>query len=118
VAVISKGQGASPGRASGPLALSAEAAIRAAESGKAPIFVRNEMDAADVPAIRAAAGEVIARGGITADGAVAARALNKPCIVGCTGIVVSGGSLRVGKAMILEGATLTIDGGAGTIETD
>lgn len=115
--LIAKGQGASPGQAEGPLALTTEAALALAERGTPPIFVRNEMDASDVPAIRASAGVIIARGGITADGAVAARALGKPCIVGCSGMVVSESSVRAGTSMLLEGAILVIDGAAGTIET-
>lgn len=113
--LIAKGQGASPGRATGPLALSPESALALAAKGTPPIFVRNEMDAADVPAIRASAGVVIARGGITADGAVAARALGKPCIVGCSGCAVTNDSLR-GASIVLEGATLTMDGATGTLE--
>ncbi len=114
--ILAKGQGASPGKAEGPLALTTEAALAFAEKGQPAVFVRNEMDATDVPAIRASAGVIIARGGITADGAVAARALGKPCIVGCTGLVVTKSSLRAGASMLLEGARLTIDGATGTIE--
>ncbi len=115
--LLAKGQGASTGKAEGPLALTMEAALAFAERGQPAIFVRNEMDASDVPAIRASAGVIIARGGITADGAVAARALGKPCIVGVSGVVVTQSSLRAGALMLLEGAHLTIDGAAGTIET-
>ena len=115
--LLAKGQGASPGQSEGPLALTIESALAFAERGQPPIFVRNEMDASDVPAIRAAAGVIIARGGITADGSVAARALGKPCIVGCSGLVVTQSSVRAGHSMLLEGTRLAIDGAAGTIET-
>jgi pyruvate,orthophosphate dikinase len=114
--LLAKGQGAGPGVASGPLALTQEAALAFAHRGEPPIFVRNEMDASDVPAIKVAAGVIIARGGITADGAVAARALGKPCIVGCSSLIVSGTSLRAGDSLILEGTKLTIDGARGSIE--
>jgi pyruvate,orthophosphate dikinase len=114
--VIAKGQGASPGVASGPLALTQESALAFANRGEAPIFVRNEMDASDVAAIKVSAGIIIARGGITADGAVAARALGKPCIVGCSSLIVSGTSLRAGDSLVLEGAKLTIDGAKGSID--
>jgi pyruvate,orthophosphate dikinase len=114
--LLAKGQCASPGVASGPLALTQDAALAFARGGEPPIFVRNEMDASDVPAIKAAAGVIIARGGITADGAVAARALGKPCIVGCSSLIVSGTSLRAGGSLIPEGAKLTIDGASGSIE--
>lgn len=116
--LIAKGQGASPGKAKGPLALTAEAALALAAGGTPPIFVRSEMDAADVPAIRAAAGVVIARGGITADGAVAARALGKPCIVGCPTLVVRKTELRVGKTSFSPGANVAVDGATGELTND
>jgi pyruvate,orthophosphate dikinase len=116
--LIAKGQAASPGKAKGPLALGADAAIDLASRGTPPIFVRNEMDATDVPAIRVAAGVVIARGGITADGAVAARALGKPCIVGCAGVVVRATELRVGKTPIPAGAVIRMDAATGEIHSE
>jgi len=113
--LIAKGQGASPGGATGPLALTPEAALELAAKGTPPIFARNEMDASDVPAITASAGVVIARGGITADGAIAARALGKPCVVACAGVSLSKDALK-GAELVLAGASVTIDGVAGTIE--
>lgn len=114
--LIAKGQGAGPGRAEGPLALTSEAALALAARGTPAIFVRNEMDATDVPAIRASAGVVIARGGITADGAVAARALGKPCIVGCTSLVVTPTEIR-DAATVVAGAILAMDGATGELHT-
>ena len=113
--IVTKGQGASPGKASGPLALTAQAATELAGKGTPAIYVRNEMDAEDVPAIRAAAGVVIVRGGITGDGAIAARALGKPCIVGCSALVCTAGELRCGNVKLFAGHTLTIDGATGEI---
>lgn len=113
--LIAKGQGASPGRATGPLALTPESALALAAKGTPPIFVRSEMDATDVPAISASAGIVITRGGITADGAIAARALGKPCVVGCSSVAVTKDALK-GASLVLPGARVTIDGAAGTIE--
>lgn len=100
-----KGQGASPGRATGPLATTAAEAIALAERGTPAIFARSEMDADDVPGIRVAAGVIITRGGITADGAVAARALGKPCIVGCPSF-----------ANVASGTIVSMDGVTGVIE--
>jgi pyruvate, orthophosphate dikinase len=112
---IAKGQGASKGRAAGPLALTLPAVLELAAKGTPPIYVRNEMGADDVPAIRASAGIVIVRGGITADGAIAARALGKPCIVGCTSVIVTPSELRAGEVIVFAGTTLTIDGATGEI---
>jgi pyruvate,orthophosphate dikinase len=76
------------------------------------------MDAEDVPAIRQSAGIVIARGGITGDGAIAARALGKPCIVGCSALVVTASELRCGDVLLFAGAGVTIDGTTGEISKD
>jgi pyruvate,orthophosphate dikinase len=116
--LLAKGQCASPGVASGPLALTQQAALAFARGGEPPIFVRNEMDASDVPAIKASAGVIVARGGVTADGAVAARALGKPCIVGCSSLILSGTALRVGDSSIVSLVPSTIDGARGSIEMD
>ncbi len=75
------------------------------------------MNAEDVPAIRVSAGVIIARGGITADGAVAARALGKPCIVGCASLIVTSDSIRSTDTIILEGAPISIDGATGEIQS-
>ena len=115
--LIAKGQGASPGEAKGPLALTAQAALALAASGTPPIFVRNEMDAVDVPAIRVAAGVVIARGGITADGAVAARALGKPCIVGCSGAAIRDTEVKVGKTLVSPGTLVTMNAATGELHS-
>lgn len=116
--IVAKGQGASPGRATGPLALSALAASELAKRGTPAIYVRNEMDAEDVPVIRECAGIVIARGGITADGAIAARSLGKPCIVGCSTLIVTKTEARSGDVLVFAGAIITIDGSTGEIVRD
>ncbi len=85
---LAEGQGANPGHASGPLALSAQAATAFADKGTPAIFVRTEMDADDMAGLRVCAGVVTTRGGITGDGAVAARVLGKPCLVGLPSVTV------------------------------
>jgi pyruvate,orthophosphate dikinase len=113
--ILAKGQGASPGRATGELALSGQAVMDAKARGKPAIYVRNEMDAEDVAAIQASAGVVIARGGITADGAIAARSLGKPCIVGCSTLIVTATEVRAGEVRLFAGAPITIDGATGEV---
>ncbi len=113
--ILTKGQGASPGSATGPLALTAIQVADLAAHGTPPLYVRNEMGAEDVAAIRASAGVIITRGGITADGAIAARALGKPCIVGCTALIVTLSEIRAGDTHVFAGATITIDGTTGEI---
>lgn len=113
--ILAKGQGASPGRATGTLALSSQAVSDLTARGTPAIYVRNEMDAEDVSTIRACVGIVIARGGITADGAIAARSLGKPCIVGCSTLIVTATEIRAGDVRLFAGASITIDGTTGDI---
>jgi pyruvate,orthophosphate dikinase len=121
--ILASGQAASVGRASGPLALSAEAASAFAARGAAPIFVRAEMDADDMAGLRVSAGVVTTRGGITGDGAVAARVLGKPCLVGVSSAVVRS-DLRTlavatadGEIVVREGdvVTLVVEGARGEL---
>ena len=102
-----RGQGAGGGRARGPLAKSVAEALECAARGAPAIFVRSEMDAQDVPGIRASAGVVITRGGVTADGAIAARALGKPCVVGCESF-----------GDVATGTMVSIDGASGAVEVE
>jgi pyruvate, orthophosphate dikinase len=112
-----KGQGASPGRATGPAAFSVEAAVAFAEQGVPAVLVRNEAGAEDAGGIRVAAALVTTRGGITGDGAIIARALGKPCLTSCTEAFVRPGErcLIVGDLTIHEGETVTIDAATGQL---
>ena len=112
--LLAVGQGASPGRASGPLALSADAVRAFGGRGTPAIFVRAEMDADDMPAVRVAAGVVTTRGGITGDGAVAARVLGMPCLVGMSTVAIRSDrtallvSTPEGEVVVAEGEIVSI----------
>jgi pyruvate,orthophosphate dikinase len=75
--------GASPGTATGKIVFRSEDAVGMAANGTSVILVRTETTSEDVPGMRAAAGIVTTRGGITGDGAIVARSLGKPCIASC-----------------------------------
>lgn len=121
--ILASGQGASVGRGSGPLALGAEAAIAFAARGEAPIFARAEMDADDMAGLRVSAGIVIIHGGITADGAIVARALGKPCLVGVAGVVTRSdvrtlvASTANGEVVVREGdiVSIVVEGSRGEL---
>lgn len=81
--LLAKGVGASPGTATGLIVFRSEDAVSIAATGKSVILVRVETTPEDVPGIRAAAGIVTTRGGLTGDAAIVARSLGKPCIAGC-----------------------------------
>ena len=127
--LLAKGLGASPGTATGAIVFRSEDAVAMAAKGTSVILVRIETTSEDVPGMRAAAGIVTTRGGITGDAAIVARSLGKPCIASCPPMRVdyANDSLTVwrdstdgeGDAdIVLErGAVITIDGAKGEIWT-
>ena len=115
--LLAKGQGASPGRATGPAAFSTPAAIAFAEKGTPAILVRAEASAEDAAGVRVAAALVTTRAGITGDGAIIARALGKPCLASCAEVVVVAAHKRltVRDVTVYEGQLLTVDATKGEI---
>src|ERR1700733_12225871 len=109
--LLAKGQGARPGRATGPVAFSTPAAIAFAEKGTPAVLVRAEASAEDAAGVRAAVALVTTRAGITGDGAIIARALGKPCIASCSEVVVVATQKRmtVRDITVAEGELLTVD---------
>jgi pyruvate,orthophosphate dikinase len=94
----------SPGVASGRPVHAAADAVAATEPC---ILVAHDTDPNDVGGMKAATGIVTATGGQTSHAAVVARAMNKPCVVGCAGVV------DLVKARVP--ARLTIDGATGRV---
>jgi pyruvate,orthophosphate dikinase len=126
--LLAKGLGASPGTATGAIVFRSEDAVSMAAKGTSVILVRIETTSDDVPGMRAAAGIITTRGGITGDAAIVARSLGKPCIASCSQLRVDytgGGTLTVlrdsmaGDDLVLtKGAVVTIDGAKGEIWTE
>ena len=81
--VIANGLPASPGGAVGVIAFTSEAAMAYNEQGVASILVREETSPEDVEGMRACAGILTQRGGMTSHAALVARGWGKCCIVGC-----------------------------------
>jgi pyruvate,orthophosphate dikinase len=127
VQLIARGTGASPGKATGAVVFRSEEALALAAEGKAVILVRIDTTADDVAGMRAAAGIVTTRGGITGDAAIVARSLGKPCIASCPPMRVDYGKNHatvwhdstVDDAepdfVLTKGTVVTIDGGTGEI---
>ena len=123
--LLAKGMGASPGQATGEIVFRAEDAIALGARGKSVILVRIETTAEDVAGIKAAAGIVTTRGGLTGDAAIVARSLGKPCIAGCPPLRVDytndrltvwGDSTNDDADVVLhKGDVITIDGANGEI---
>ncbi len=127
--LLAKGVGASPGTATGQIVFRSEDAVTMAAQGTSVILVRTETTSEDVPGMRAAAGIVTTRGGITGDAAIVARSLGKPCIASCPPMRVDYAKdcLTVWRdsttddadvdVVLQKGAIITIDGAKGEIWT-
>ncbi|MCO5223409.1 MAG: pyruvate, phosphate dikinase [Thermomicrobiales bacterium] len=115
--VIAKGMPASPGAASGTVALTPDRAEELGVAGEAVILVRHETAAEDFPGMERSRGILTARGGMTSHAAVVARGMGLPAVTGCSAleIDIAAGSIRVGEQTIREGDLITIDGASGEV---
>jgi pyruvate, orthophosphate dikinase len=115
--VAAKGLNASPGAASGAIALDAETAEERGKAGESVILVRWETTPDDIHGMLAAAGILTAHGGMTSHAAVVARGMGKPCIAGCDQLALDMDTrtVRLGDRELSEGDTITIDGGTGRV---
>jgi pyruvate,orthophosphate dikinase len=112
---LAKGLPAGPGGAAGQIVFTANSAVDWAKQGKQVILVREETNPEDVEGMRAAAGILTARGGMTSHAALVARGWGKCCIVGCGAIEVDYAKKQVhvdGK-VLNEGDWITLNGTKG-----
>jgi pyruvate,orthophosphate dikinase len=115
--IIAKGLPASPGAGAGIIAFTSERAHFLNESGKKVILVRQETSPEDIAGMVASQGILTARGGMTSHAAVVARGMGKPCVAGCSSLIIdhSAGTLTVAGVRYKEGDSLTIDGATGEV---
>jgi pyruvate,orthophosphate dikinase len=120
---IAKGLNASPGAAVGRAVFSADTAVEWVEGGEKVVLVRIETSPDDFHGMAVAQGILTARGGATSHAAVVARQIGKPCVAGCTELVIdyakktarsteSGVSFKEGDEISLDGATGQVYQGA------
>ena len=117
--VIAQGLPASPGGAVGTIVFTPEAAVEAARNGEKVILVREETSPEDIEGMRASAGILTERGGMTSHAALVARGWGKCCIVGCDTLKIDfaaktltfAGSSKVFK----EGDWLSLNGSKGVV---
>ena len=112
---LTVGLPASPGLASGPIVTNPEAAVAAADEGRAAILVRAETSPDDVHGMARAAGILTSRGGLASHAAVVARGWGIPAVVGASGIEVRDGEVVVGDRTLKAGEVITIDGSTGEV---
>lgn len=114
---IAKGLPSSPGAVTGQVVFSADKAVELSKEGKRVILVREETKPDDVHGFYASVGILTSKGGMTSHAAVVARAIGKPCVVGCEEIKIDyeNGYFKVGNITVREGEIITIDGFTGNV---
>ena len=112
--VLARGRGASPGVATGRIAVTADRAVRMVSDGPV-ILMRPVTSPLDMHGLAAATGIVTSRGGPTSHAAVVARSMNKPAVVGAAALTVEAGGVCVGERAVPEGTLVTIDGAGGEV---
>lgn len=115
--LLTTGTGACPGQASGILAMDPDRARELAAAGRPVILARPTTSPADLHGMIAAQGIVTATGGTTSHAAVIARALGKPCVVGCANAVIrpSEHVLETDSRRLTEGDEISLDGTTGEV---
>jgi len=112
---LTTGLPASPGAASGRIALSADEALAVAERGEPAILVRRETTPDDMLGIQNSAGLLTCRGGLVSHAAVVARGWGIPAVVGASDLVLTDDTVTIGDTVLRSGDFLTLDGGTGQI---
>ncbi len=115
--VIAKGLPASPGGAVGTIVFTSEAAMEAAAAGKKVILIREETSPEDIEGMRASAGILTTRGGMTSHAALVARGWGKCCIVGCETMKINlaGKCVSFGGKTFKEGDWFSLNGSKGYV---
>ena len=115
--VLGEGIAASPGAAVGRVVFTADEAEAWNDRGEDVILVRIETSPEDVGGMDAAEGILTSRGGMTSHAAVVARGWGKPCVAGCSDIVVNDTykSFTNGEMTIREGDWISINGSTGEV---
>ncbi|MEV0110071.1 pyruvate, phosphate dikinase [Nocardia sp. NPDC050799] len=112
-ALLATGLGASPGRVSGRVVLTAEDALTADDD---VVLVRTSTSPEDVAGMSAAVGILTTRGGLASHAAVVARGWGVPAVVGAERLTIDGQEVRAEDGRtVWAGDTITIDGGSGRV---
>ena len=115
--VVAKGLPASPGGAVGTIVFTSEAAMEAAAAGRKTILIREETSPEDIEGMRASAGILTTRGGMTSHAALVARGWGKCCIVGCESMKINLAARTVsfGDSTFKEGDWFSLNGSKGYV---
>jgi pyruvate, orthophosphate dikinase len=116
---LAAGLPASPGGAVGKIVFTSEAAMAARKDGIDTILVREETSPEDIEGMRASAGILTERGGMTSHAALVARGWGKCCIVGCESLKINFAektlSFGDSEEKFHEGDFLSLNGSKGVV---
>ncbi|MBQ9184707.1 MAG: pyruvate, phosphate dikinase [Bacteroidales bacterium] len=117
--VVAQGLPASPGGAVGTIVFTSEAAMQAMKEGRKTILIREETSPEDIEGMRASAGILTMRGGMTSHAALVARGWGKCCIVGCDAMKINfeEGYVTFGEGgkKYVEGDWISLNGKKGLV---
>ena len=115
--ILGTGLPASPGAAVGKVVFDSKRAEEAAAEGEAVILVRIETSPEDVGGMSSAEGILTSRGGMTSHAAVVARGWGKPCVAGCSDIVINykAKTFTNGEFTVKEGDWISLNGNTGKV---
>jgi phosphohistidine swiveling domain-containing protein len=123
-AIVAVGIAAGVGVAEGLVRCSPGRALEHTGAGLPAILFVHDLDPDDAPALRASAGVVCVRGGITSEAAIMARALGRPCMASGAGLSLTREGVRVAHTgpaqgplftMLYEGDRVTLDAARGRL---
>ena len=114
---IAQGLPAGPGGAAGQIVFNSVDAIALQAKNIPAILVREETNPEDIEGMRAAAGILTQRGGMTSHAALVARGWGKCCIVGCGDLEIdlNKKTVKMGGKTYKEGDCLTLNGTKGYV---
>lgn len=113
--VLVTGLGASPGAASGLVAVGSQAALDFVSRGSEVILVATETTPADVAAMGLSVAILTARGGLSSHAAVVARGWGIPAVCDARDITVESDGFLVGGRRIANGTPISLDGSTGEV---
>ncbi len=114
---LAQGLPASPGGAVGTIVFTSEAAMEALKEGRKVILLREETSPEDIEGMRASAGILTVRGGMTSHAALVARGWGKCCIVGCDALHIDfvNKTATFGEDVYKEGDWISLNGSKGIV---
>jgi len=115
--LLVRGLPASPGAATGSVALSSDRAVTMAASGTPVVLVAAETTPADLPGMLCAQAIVTVGGGMASHAAVVARGIGRPAVCGAAALRVDTGrdEIACGDLVVGEGETISVNGSAGDV---